>query len=84
MKTLSDTEFRAKCAQVLDDVVNDREEIVITRAGQEPAVIVSLAEYESLRETAYLLRSSANAHRLLDSIDNLERRRGTRHDRVNG
>ncbi|MEL4506089.1 hypothetical protein AAEX63_14790 [Luteococcus sp. H138] len=37
---------------------------------------VSLADYESLRETAYLLRSPANARRLLDSIENLESGRG--------
>lgn len=77
MKTLSYTESRANYAQVLDDVVNNREETIITRAGHEPVVIVSLAEYESLRETAYLLRSPANARRLLDSIENLEQGHGT-------
>lgn len=77
MKTLSYTESRANYAQVLDDVVNNREETIITRAGHEPVVIVSLAEYESLRETAYLLRSPANARRLLDSIENLENGHGT-------
>lgn len=45
-------------------------------------MIVSLADYESLRETAYLLRSPVNARRLLDSIDNLESGRGTRHDLI--
>lgn len=79
MKTLSYTESRANYAQVLDDVVNNREETIITRAGHEPVVIVSLADYESLRETAYLLRSPVNARQLLDSIDNLERGHGTRH-----
>lgn len=72
MKTMSYTESRARYAEVLDAVVNDREEIVITRAGHEPAVIVSLDDYESLKETAYLLRSPANARRLLESIDQLE------------
>lgn len=65
---------------VLEDVVNNREETIITRAGHEPAVIVSLADYESLRETAYLMRSPANARRLRDSIDRLENGGGTRHD----
>ena len=80
MKTLSYTESRANYAQVLDDVVNNREETIITRAGHEPVVIVSLADYESLRETAYLLRSPANARRLLDSIDRLENGGGERRD----
>lgn len=72
MKTMSYTESRARYAEVLDSVVNDREEVVITRAGHEPAVIVSLDDYESLKETAYLLRSPANARRLLESIGELE------------
>lgn len=82
MKTISYTESRANYAQVLDDVVNDREETIITRAGHEPVVMVSLADYESLRETAYLLRSPANAWRLLDSIERLERGNGQRHDLI--
>lgn len=72
MKTMSYTESRAKYAEVLDGVVNDREEVVITRAGHEPVVIVSLADYQSLRETAYLMRSPANARRLLDAMERLE------------
>lgn len=82
MKTMSYTESRANYAQVLDDVVNNREETIITRAGHEPVVIVSLADYESLRETAYLLRSPANTRRLLDSIDRLEHEGGTRHELI--
>jgi antitoxin YefM len=76
MKTMSYTESRARYAEVLDAVVNDREEVVITRAGHEPAVIVSLDDYQSLKETAYLLRSPVNARRLLESIDQLEAGQG--------
>ena len=80
MKTMSYSESRAKYAQTLDAVVDDREEVVITRAGHEPVVIVALEDYESLKETAYLLRSPENARRLLGSIDALERGRGTGRD----
>lgn len=82
MKTISFTESRANYAATLDAVVNDREEVVITRAGHEPVVIVSLAEYESLKETAYLLRSPRNAARLLTAIENLESGGGTARDLV--
>ncbi|MGX6450912.1 type II toxin-antitoxin system Phd/YefM family antitoxin [Brevibacterium paucivorans] len=74
MKAMSYTESRANFAKVLDAVVNDREETIITRAGHEPVVIVSLTEYESLRETAHLLGTPANARRLLDSVERLEER----------
>ncbi len=80
MKTMSYTESRAHYAEVLDSVTNDREEVVITRAGHEPVVIVSLEDYESLRETAYLMRSPANARRLLDGMERLEAGRGEAHD----
>ncbi|MFF5358337.1 type II toxin-antitoxin system Phd/YefM family antitoxin [Streptomyces scabiei] len=72
MKTMTYSESRARYAEVLNSVTDDREEVVITRAGHEPVVIVSLEDYESLKETAYLLRSPANARRLLASIDELE------------
>jgi antitoxin YefM len=50
-------------------VVEDREEVVVTRAGHEPVVTVALDDYESRKETAYLLRSPANARRLWESIE---------------
>ncbi|BBA99578.1 hypothetical protein RVR_6262 [Actinacidiphila reveromycinica] len=77
MKTVTYSESRARYAEVLDSVNDDREEVVITRAGHDPVVIVSLDAYESLRETAYLLRSPADARRLLASIDRLEHGAGT-------
>lgn len=82
MKTMSYSESRARYAEVLDSVVDDREEVVITRAGHEPVVIVSLEDYESLKETAYLLRSPENARRLLASIESLESGEGTVRDMV--
>lgn len=82
MKTMSYTESRANYAKVLDDVTDDREAVVITRAGHEPVVIVSLADYESLRETAYLMRSPANARRLLDAMERLEADRGQAHELI--
>ncbi|KXX62847.1 type II toxin-antitoxin system Phd/YefM family antitoxin [Rhodococcus sp. LB1] len=80
MRTMTYSESRARYAEVLNAVVDDREEIVITRAGHEPVVMVSLDDYESLKETAYLLRSPENARRLLGSIDRLESGGGTVRD----
>lgn len=77
MRTMTYTESRAKYAETLSAVVDDREEVVVTRAGHEPVVIVALDEYESLKETAYQLRSPENARRLLTSIDRLESGGGT-------
>ena len=79
MKTMSYSESRARYAEVLDSVTDDREEVVITRAGHEPVVMVSLDDYQSLKETAYLLRSPENARRLITSIERLESGGGEPH-----
>lgn len=80
MKTMTYSESRAHFARTLNAVTDDREEVIITRAGHEPVVIVALEDYESLKETAYLLRSPANARRLLASIDRLESGGGAQHE----
>ena len=80
MRTMTYSESRAKYAETLSAVVDDREEVIITRAGHEPVVIVSLDDYQSLKETAYLLKSPDNARRLLGSIERLESGQGTEHD----
>jgi antitoxin YefM len=82
MRTMSYSESRAKYAETLNAVTDDREEVVITRAGHDPVVMVALDDYESLKETAYLLRSPENARRLLGAIDRLERGGGAAHELV--
>ncbi|MEU4798710.1 type II toxin-antitoxin system prevent-host-death family antitoxin [Streptomyces sp. NPDC023327] len=77
MRTMTATESRNKYAETLNAVVDDREEVIVTRAGHEPVVIVVLSEYESLKETAYLLRSPENARRILTAIEDLENGGGT-------
>ena len=82
MRTMSYSESRKNYAATLSSVVDDREEVVITRAGHDPVVLVSLEDYESLKETAYLLRSPENARRLLASIDRLETSGGVERDLI--
>ncbi len=73
MRTVNYTELRSTLAAELDSVINDAEELVVTRSGHEPVVIVSLAEYQSMKETEYLLRNPNNAAALRRSIEELER-----------
>lgn len=80
MRTMTYSESRANYAATLSAVVDDRDEVIITRAGHESVVIVALDDYESLKETAYLLKSPANAKRLLGAIHRLESGRGAEHD----
>ncbi len=54
----------------------DHDPVIITRNRDQAVVMISLEDYESLEETAYLLRSPANARRLLDSISDLKESSG--------
>lgn len=72
MRIQTYSETRARLAETLSSIIDDQDEVVITRAGKEPVVMLPLAEYESIKETAYLLRSPANARRLREAIARVE------------
>ena len=72
MKTFSYNDSAGQLTEILDYVEAHREEATITRAEHEPTVVMPLSEYESLRETMYLMSSPANARRLMDSVARLE------------
>lgn len=76
MTTISYTEARDRLASVWDQTVSTREPVVIDRRGHESVVIVPVSEWEGLQETAHLLRSPANARRLLAALTRLEEGEG--------
>lgn len=61
-----------RLAETMDKVCDDHTPIIITRQNERSVVMISLEDYESLEETAYLLRSPRNARRLLEAIAELE------------
>jgi antitoxin YefM len=63
------TDARARFAELCDRAVDDRETIVIHRRGAATVALIAADELESLRETAYLLRSPKNAERLLSALN---------------
>jgi antitoxin YefM len=69
MKAITYTAARGALADTMDEVCRDRAPVKITRKHDQTVVMLSLADYESLEETAYLLRSPANARRLLEAIE---------------
>ena len=72
MKAITYTAARESLASTMDRVCLDHDPVIITRNRDQAVVMISLEDYESLEETAYLLRSPANARRLLDSISDLK------------
>lgn len=71
MQTINYTAARQHPAETMDRVNSDRTPILVTRQKGEPVVMMSLADCNALEETACLLRSPANAERLIKSINNL-------------
>lgn len=69
MEAISYRNARARFAKIIDQVNRDCDGIVITRQNGSSAVLMSLENFESWQETLHLLRSPANARRLLDSVD---------------
>nr|CAA6816554.1 MAG: YefM protein (antitoxin to YoeB) [uncultured Thiotrichaceae bacterium] len=77
MNAISYTTARANLASTMAGVCNDHSPIIITRKSEAPVVMMSLEDYNAMEETSYLLRSPANARRLLESIAELETSGGT-------
>jgi antitoxin YefM len=75
MRAITYTEARNNLASELDRVNNDYDVTIITRQKAEAGVLMSLKEYESLMETAHLLRHPKNAMRLMKAIEDIEARR---------
>lgn len=76
MKAITYTAARENLAATMDRVCEDSEAVVITRNRDQAVVMLSMAEYQALEETAYLTRSPANARRLLDAVQSMEKGRG--------
>lgn len=68
MQILSFSQARAGLKQAMDDVCRDHEPAVITRQRGDSVVLVSLADYNAMAETMYLLGTDNNATRLRRSI----------------
>jgi len=76
MKAITYTAARENLASTMDRVCEDREAVVITRNRDQAVVMLSLAEYQALEETAYLARSPKNAARLRSALRSMEKGRG--------
>jgi antitoxin YefM len=74
---VSYSEARARLAELWDRAIADREPIRLTRRGSSPVVLIAADEYEGLLETAHLLRSPANAERLLAALERARAGEGT-------
>lgn len=73
------SEARKRLFPLIEQVNDDQEPVEILSKGGT-AFLVPEAQWRSLQETAHLLRNPANAHRLLDSMERVERGEYEEHD----
>jgi antitoxin YefM len=82
MDVVTYSDARANLKDVMDRVVEDKTEVIVTRQKAEAVVMVSLSEWNSISETLHLLYSPKNAKRLRDSIRQMNAGKGVEHELV--
>jgi len=82
MDVITFTDTRQNLKDVMDRVVEDHAPIVVTRQKAESVVIVSLADWNAMEETARLLSSPNNAARLADAVAQLDAGKGAERDLI--
>jgi len=71
MQILNNNKSKEQLSKLIDDVVDNDETVIITK-NNKSAVVISLDEYNSWKETSYLLQSKKNTERLIKAINNVE------------
>ena len=76
MEVSTFTETRKNFASTMQQVIDNKEPLVITRQNHEAVVMLSLSDFKSYEETAYLMQSMNNATRLNSAMASLEAGKG--------
>ena len=76
MNAMSYTQAHAHFGKIMNQVCQDHVPLIITRQNNPAVVVISLEDYQAMEETNYLLSSSTNAKRLLESVAELEGGKG--------
>ena len=82
MQSINYTTFRKNLAKTIDCVNDDHCPILITRQQGRTSVLMSLDDFRSYEETAYLMKSPKNAERLNAAIADLEAGKGIKRDLI--
>lgn len=84
MKNMTYSDFRSHLASALDKVNDNHVPILVTRQSGKAAVVLSLEDFKSYEETAYLMLSAKNAERLHQAINQLEKNKGKHKKLIEG
>jgi antitoxin YefM len=67
------TNLRQNLASVLDEVIEDRGCVIVSRTGKEDVAIIAAAELFNMMETLHLLKSPANAKKLFAAMERADK-----------
>lgn len=76
------TEARQNFAKYMDQVCDDHDALIVTRQKSRPIVMMSLEDYNAMKETAYLMSTPANAGRLMASIREADEGLAEKHELI--
>lgn len=82
MKIVTYSDLRKNLEHVLDRVIDDHSPVLVTRQNKQPAVLISLDDFNGFEETTHLLKSAMNAKRLRDSIAQIETDKTIKHELI--
>ena len=72
MRTANYTDLRKNLKGYLDSVIDDSETVIINREGNEAVVMISLEEYNAIKETAYLMQSPEMMKAIRQGVSDVE------------
>ena len=80
MKTTNFTELRRNLRAYLDSVINDSETVIVSRDGGDAVVMISIEEYNAIKETEYLMQSPATMAAIRKGMNDADRGRVVRQE----
>ncbi|WP_342269710.1 type II toxin-antitoxin system Phd/YefM family antitoxin [Rickettsia endosymbiont of Orchestes rusci] len=80
MDTINYSVLRGNLASIFDKVNENHSPIIVTRQKGKPSVIISLEDFKSYEETAYLMAGPPNFKCLNKAINEIEQNKVTRQE----
>lgn len=82
MNVVNYTTVRARLKEVLDQVSTSKAPTLITRQKGEPAVLISLSEWNGMLETMHLMSNPRNAAAIEESLRQFESGQGVERELI--
>jgi antitoxin YefM len=82
MDVLTYSDARANLKAIMDRVVDDHEQVIVTRQKAEAVVMMALSDWNAIEETLHLLSTRANLEALRDSIRDADAGEVEEHDLI--